>query len=82
MSYEAWRISYQSSEQAARAAYEECVSLSSDLATAEQDSRQKQARIERLEKSLGAIARMEVTGVLKHPSIPIKTALSALEESK
>lgn len=56
MSYEAWRIGYQSSEQAARAAYKECVSLSSDLATAEQDSRQKQARIERLEKALGEIA--------------------------
>jgi len=28
----------------------------SDLATAEQDSRQKQARIERLEKALGEIA--------------------------
>ena len=27
MIYEAWRISYQSSEQAARAAYEECVRL-------------------------------------------------------
>ena len=27
MTYEAWRISYQSSEQAARAAYEECAQL-------------------------------------------------------
>ena len=27
MTYEAWRISYQSSEQAARAAYAECVRL-------------------------------------------------------
>ena len=36
MTYEAWRISYQSSEQAARAAYEECVRL--------------QAKIEAMEK--------------------------------
>ena len=27
MNYEAWRISYQSSEQAARAAYEKCMQL-------------------------------------------------------
>ena len=36
MIYEAWRISYQSSEQAARAAYAECVRL--------------QAKIEQMEK--------------------------------
>lgn len=36
MTYESWRISYQSSEQAARAAYAECVRL--------------RARIERMEK--------------------------------
>lgn len=30
MSYESWRISYQSSEQAARAAYEECEDLRFD----------------------------------------------------
>ena len=36
MTYEAWRISYQSSEQAARAAYAECVRL--------------QAKIEEMEK--------------------------------
>ena len=31
MIYEAWRISYQSSEQAARAAYEECVRLQAKI---------------------------------------------------
>ena len=31
MIYEAWRISYQSSEQAARAAYEECMRLRAEL---------------------------------------------------
>ena len=36
MTYEAWRISYQSSEQAARAAYAECARL--------------QAKIEQMEK--------------------------------
>lgn len=56
--------------------------IESDLATAEQDSRQKQARIERLETALKAIARMKVIGALKHQSLPIKTALAALEESK
>ena len=32
MTYEAWRISYQSSEQAARAAYAECVRLRAKIA--------------------------------------------------
>jgi uncharacterized protein YlxW (UPF0749 family) len=32
--------------------YERTIQLESDLATAEQDSRQKQARIERLEKAV------------------------------
>ena len=37
MTYEAWRISYQSSEQAARAAYAECVRLSARLEAAEKE---------------------------------------------
>ena len=41
MTYEAWRISYQSSEQAARAAYAECVQL--------------HVRIEALEKERDAL---------------------------
>ena len=35
MTYEAWRISYQSSEQAARAAYAECVRLRARIAEKE-----------------------------------------------
>lgn len=41
MTYEAWRISYQSSEQAARAAYAECV--------------QSQAKVEATEKERDAL---------------------------
>lgn len=48
----------------------------SDLATAEQDSRQKQARIERLEKSLGAIAQS------RNSVWQSDRAKTALEESK
>ena len=36
MTYEAWRISYQSSEQAARAAYEECAQLRARIEAMEQ----------------------------------------------
>lgn len=36
MTYEAWRISYQSSEQAALAAYEECAQLLSRIEAMEQ----------------------------------------------
>ena len=35
MTYEAWRISYQSSEQAARAAYAECARLQAKIAEME-----------------------------------------------
>lgn len=48
MSYESWRISYQSSEQAARAAFDEIATLRVQLAAAE-------ARAERLAKSLKEI---------------------------
>lgn len=36
MNYEAWRISYQSSEQAARAAYAECARLQAKIEAMEQ----------------------------------------------
>lgn len=48
----------------------------SDLATAEQDSRQKQARIERLEAALGEIARS------RNSVWQSERAHAALEESK
>ena len=37
MTYESWRISYQSSEQAARAAYAECARLCARLEAAEKE---------------------------------------------
>ena len=55
---------------------EKVAQLQSDLATAEQDSRQKQARIKRLETALGEIARSNDS---KWHS---DRANAALEESK
>ena len=52
MTYEAWRISYQSSEQAARAAYAECVRLRARLEAAEKERDEllaKSAEMERQE---------------------------------
>lgn len=43
MTYEAWRISYQSSEQAARAAYAECDELRSKIEAAESDAAHQKA---------------------------------------
>ena len=43
MTYEAWRISYQSSEQAARAAYAECDELRSKVETTENDAAHQKA---------------------------------------
>ena len=48
MTYEAWRISYQSSEQAARAAYAECVRLRARLEAAEKERDELRAKIEEM----------------------------------
>ena len=45
MTYEAWRISYQSSEQAARAAYVECVQLHIRLEAAEKERDELRAKV-------------------------------------
>ena len=50
MTYEAWRISYQSSEQSARAAYAECVRLSARLEAAEKERDDLRAKVEAMEK--------------------------------
>ena len=50
MTYEAWRISYQSSEQAARAAYAECVRLRARLEAAEKERDDLRAKIDEMEK--------------------------------
>ena len=55
MTYEAWRISYQSSEQAARAAYAECDELRSKIEAAEKGRNVLKARVERMEKRLRLI---------------------------
>ena len=70
MTYEAWRISYQSSEQAARAAYAERDAL--------------RAKIEAMEKQepVGEIHRANATGNCVHSEVwvplPVGTKLYAL----
>ena len=54
MTYEAWRISYQSSEQAARAAYEECAQL--------------RARIEAMERQ-EPVATVRINAINGNPSV-------------
>lgn len=54
----------------------------SDLATAEQDSRQKQARIERLETALRLIADTDPVDAALDPQRAVRVARDALEESK
>lgn len=54
----------------------------SDLATAEQDSRQKQARIERLEMALRLIADTDPVDAALDPQRAVRVARDALEESK
>jgi len=73
MTYEAWRISYQSSEQAARAAYAECVRLSARLEAAEKERDDLRAKIEEMEKQEPAAWLHEtrpdsdvVTSAVKH----------------
>ena len=60
MNYEAWRISYQSSEQAARAAYAECVQLHVRLESAEKERDWNTARLgEAIEELTALRARIE-----------------------
>ena len=73
MTYEAWRISYQSSEQAARAAYAECVRLSARLEAAEKERDDLLAKSAEMEKQEPAAWLHEtrpdsdvVTSAVKH----------------
>ena len=50
MTYESWRISYQSSEQAARAAYAECARLCARLEAAEKERDALQAKVDAMER--------------------------------
>ena len=70
MTYEAWRISYQSSEQAARAAYAECVRL--------------QAKIDAMEKRLRLILEEPENTLSNSKALRevIRQAKLALKESK
>lgn len=70
MTYEAWRISYQSSEQAARAAYMECVRL--------------QVKINTMEKRLRLILEEPENTLSNSKALRevIRQAKLALEESK
>ena len=56
--------------------------LESDLATAEQDSRQKQARIERLEQAVQAMTKGYKSVAYAQWPTEMHTANEALEESK
>lgn len=54
--------------------------LESDLATAEQDSRQKQARIERLEKIVSAAQNLVKVKGSHHSEIAYQRLVDALKE--
>ena len=60
MTYEAWRISYQSSEQAARAAYEECAQLRAHIEAAEKERDWNAERLEDAIEELTAL-RAKIT---------------------
>ena len=61
----------------------ECIErLESDLATAEQDSRQKQARIERLEEALQAMTKTYKSVQYAQWPAEMHFAKEVLEESK
>ena len=70
MTYETWRITYQSSEQAARAAYAECVRL--------------QAKIDAMEKRLRLILEEPENTLSNSKALRevIRQAKLALKESK
>ena len=67
---------------ALRAKIAQIEQLESDLATAEQDSRQKQARIERLEKALQAMAKAYKSVPYAQWPTEMHFANEVMEESK
>ena len=76
MTYEAWRISYQSSEQAARTAYAECARLQAKI-----------AEMERQKPSIRPAALYPVISWLRNGCDPMKAAdeleiLTAATEAK
>ena len=98
MTYEAWRISYQSSEQAARAAYEECAQLRAKIEAAEKDRSNflvemgklcaqcdaLRAKVEAMEKRLRLILEEPENTMSNSKAMRemIRQARLALEESK
>ena len=77
MTYEAWRISYQSSEQAARAAYEECAQLRARI-----DEMEKQGPVAWMHPS-GGVLRTLGTGLERAThTIPLYLAPGAKGEEK
>ena len=66
MTYEAWRISYQSSEQAARAAYEECAQL--------------RAKVEAMEKQ-EPVATVRINVINGNPSVDFVPGLHYLHHN-
>lgn len=68
MTYEAWRISYQSSEQAARAAYAECVRLRAKIEAMEQQA--PSVPREAIEKMLTQLMDIAVSNGANSISMP------------
>ena len=66
MSYESWRISYQSSEQAARAAFDEIATLRAQLAAAEARGRAEAEETRRLYNELIHQVGMKYPGESRH----------------
>lgn len=70
MTYEAWRISYQSSEQAARAAYAECVQSQAKVEATEKERDALRAELDAL-KTWKAEVEARVAGEQPAPSAPV-----------
>ena len=74
MTYEAWRISYQSSEHAARAAYAKCVQLHVRLESAEKE---RDWNAERLEKAIEECTALRAA--LQHEADCVEAVKSEIE---
>ena len=81
MMYEAWRITYQSSEQAARAAYAEVVALRTAIEELHRDAAM-QSEIDELREKLAALTRINSDLCRVHNERLIDTARLATDAAR
>ena len=81
MSYEAWRVSYQSSEQAARAAWEECERLRTERLSSASELQSARLKLRAFRNRLISAFTETASGTYEFRRSVAEEAVSVFEES-